>query len=263
MAAAGQQDWQTAAPALLLELESLYESLVTKSGRERAALSAQVADLRSALEAASAKAAEQSLEAAERGAAQALSVAAQGAAGEAASVRAEAAAQLDALTRSHASQRAAWAREMDALRSDVDHEREAVATNASRRVDSLARERDAAVQALAVASAAAAEEMSALEKRLTQSTREAARTVDEALDALERERGVSTQLRRDLGLAARDQHHEPGLPRQTKVDRIIGRGVAGMQGGDHIDHVRQVAGMDRLRGTQVQKMHPLKTQSLR
>ena len=50
---------------------------------------------------------------------------------------------------------------------------------------------------------------------------------------------VLAQHRGHLGLAARHQDNEPGAFFQSKADRIVGGGIAGMQRGDQVDPCRQ------------------------
>ncbi len=65
-----------------------------------------------------------------------------------------------------------------------------------------------------------------------------------------------------FGLAARHQHQVLRPVRQRKGDGVVGGGVAGVQGGDHIDHRRQL-GLQRLLHRGGDKAHARKAQPLR
>ena len=65
------------------------------------------------------------------------------------------------------------------------------------------------------------------------------------------------QACRYLGLAARHQHHGPGLLFQPEGYRIIGRRVAGVQGRDHIELRRHEVCSRGLGHRHIEKLHAL------
>ena len=81
--------------------------------------------------------------------------------------------------------------------------------------------------------------------------------------ALQIEGFVFVQLTRKLRLTARHQHHVARLLLQTKRQGIVGRGVASVQGGDHVDAFGQGIAQCRFSDRQVQKSHAIKAQALR
>jgi hypothetical protein len=57
---------------------------------------------------------------------------------------------------------------------------------------------------------------------------------------------VTPQAGRHFSLAARHQHHGPGLLLKAEGNGVIGRGIAGMQGSDHINLGGQLGRIHRL-----------------
>lgn len=73
---------------------------------------------------------------------------------------------------------------------------------------------------------------------------------------------VLAQYRRHFRLAAGHDHDVPGLFLQRETDRVVGGGVAGVQGGDHVDGRGQFVGGDGFGHRQIQEGHAAKAQAL-
>jgi hypothetical protein len=72
---------------------------------------------------------------------------------------------------------------------------------------------------------------------------------------------VAVEHRGHFGLAARHQHDEARLFGQREMDGVIGGGVAGVQGGDHVDRFRQAGRGGGIGHRQVQEGHAAKAQA--
>jgi len=81
--------------------------------------------------------------------------------------------------------------------------------------------------------------------------------------ALQVERFVFVQRTRQLGLAARHEHHVFGFLLQAKRNRVVGGGVARVQRGDHINLVGQGIAVCGFGHAEVEKLHALEPQALR
>lgn len=73
---------------------------------------------------------------------------------------------------------------------------------------------------------------------------------------------AAAQHARHLGLAAGHDHHRLRLLGQAKGNRVVGGGVAGVQGGDDADAWGQLRGLRGVGGSDVQKVHALKAELL-
>jgi hypothetical protein len=71
---------------------------------------------------------------------------------------------------------------------------------------------------------------------------------------------VLTQAGGDLGLAAGNDHHGPGLLLQAEGDGVVGGGITGMQGRDHVELRGHGSGMRGLGHRHVEKSHALEAQ---
>ena len=71
------------------------------------------------------------------------------------------------------------------------------------------------------------------------------------------------QDRGDFGLAAGYQHHEFCLLGEREADCVVGRRVAGVQGGDDVNAFRQLRRKNRGFDRQVVKIHARETEALR
>ena len=72
---------------------------------------------------------------------------------------------------------------------------------------------------------------------------------------------VRVQAPRNFRLTARNQHHITRLFLQPESNRVVGGGVAGVQGGYYVDLRGQFVGLGRFGHAHIQKVHPFKAQA--